>query len=464
MKKPHVIFASLCVAASACSQQAEKQEETTRPDLPNFVFIYADDLGYGDLGCYGADSIATPNLDSLASEGVRFTDFYSVSPVSSPSRAGLLTGRYPIRNGMTEVFFPNSLQGIDSSEITLAEVLKEQGYATGIIGKWHLGHLPEFLPGQHGFDYYFGLPYSNDMEWEPRHDPPLPLMRNQKIIDQPAYQPTLTQRYAAEAINFMARHRGEPFFLYVPHTFPHKPLHVSAEFKGSSPNLYGDVVQELDKSVGDIVQALRDLGLEEKTLVVFSSDNGPAKARKPRPPHIGEGSTGGLRGHKATTFEGGVRVPTIAYWKGKILPGQVVSQPAIMLDWFPTFAKLAGAEVPKDRPLDGEDISPLLFGNAHEAKQDTFYFYWHDEMFAIRIGDWKYKKPYHGSEKRRKIAPHGELLFNLKNDPAESENLIEQNPEMAQKLKAEMKRFHESLGEIPPARDKFVPFDDPRDH
>jgi len=419
-----------------------KQEKPVR--LPNIIFIYADDLGYGDPGCYGNKDIKTPNLDRMAAEGLRFTNFYSCSPVCSPSRAGLLTGRYQVRSGITEVLFPNSSGGIDSSEITIAELLKGKGYVTGIIGKWHLGHLSQYLPVRHGFDYWFGLPYSNDMEWQPRKDPPLPLMRNETIIDQPAYQNTLTQRYTSEAVNFISIHKDHPFFLYFPHTFPHVPLHVSAEFNKTSSSLYGDVVQELDKSVGDVLNILKIYGLEENTMVVFSSDNGPGYARNV-PDSIGHGNTGGLKGWKATTFEGGIREPAIVYWKGKIKPGTVISDPAIMLDWFPTFAGLAGCTLPSDRVIDGKDISGLLF-NKGKRSGNEFYFYFGKQFEAMREGKWKFKKAH---ENYSFLNAHGDLLYNLEEDPGETTNLIEIYPKVAEEMKMKMHKFINSLGTLP---------------
>jgi arylsulfatase A-like enzyme len=420
--------------------------EGERAVRPNIIFIYADDLGYGDLGSYGADSIATPHLDRLAAEGMRFTDFYSSSPVCSPSRTALLTGQYQVRHGITRVFFPNSTQGLDTSALTIAEVLRDAGYATGIIGKWHLGHLPQFLPRRHGFDYWFGLPYSNDMEWAPRKDPPLPLYRNEAVIDQPAYQPTLTQRYTAESINFIARHREGPFFLYLAHTFPHKPLHVSAEYAGSSDyGLYGDVVQELDASVGELLATLDAFGLADNTLVVFSSDNGPVG---PKP---GFGKTGGLRGHKTLTYEGGIRVPTLAYWPGTIAAGQVERTPGIMLDWFPTFARLAGAEIPDTLPLDGSDITPLLLGNELPEPR-AFFFYFNEDLRAIRHGDWKLKKAVLKNPYWQKLEPHGDQLFNLREDPYERHDLSERYPKRVAELKERMRRFVDELGPLPEAK------------
>lgn len=437
---------SIVATFGLVSTTAQAQPKHEKPDrVPNIVFIYADDLGYGDLGCYGSKEIKTPNLDRMASEGALFTNFYSCSPVCSPSRAGLLTGRYQIRSGITEVLFPNSSGGIDSSEVTIAELLKEKGYETGIIGKWHLGHLPQYLPMKHGFDFWFGLPYSNDMEWKPRKDPPLPLMRDEVIIDQPAYQNTLTQRYTAEAINFISKHKDHPFFLYFPHTFPHVPLHVSAEFKNTSSSLYGDVVQELDKSVGDVLNTLKFYGLDKNTIVVFSSDNGADF--KNVPDSIGHGSAGGLKGWKATTYEGGIKEPTIVYWKGKIKPGTVISDPAIMLDWFPTFANLAGCALPTDRVIDGKDISGLLFKNGIRAGSE-FYFYFGGQFEAMRNGKWKFKKA-HGDYRQKDLTAHGDLLYNLEEDPNETTNLIDQYPEVTKEMRLKMDRFVDNLGSLP---------------
>ena len=277
---------------------------------PNFIIIFADDLGYGDLGCYGHPTIHTPNLDRMAGQGMRFTQFYSAASVCTPSRAALLTGRLPIRSGMCSdsrrVLFPDSAEGLPQEEVTLAEALKAQGYATACIGKWHLGHHPEYLPTRHGFDTYFGIPYSNDMR-------PCPLMRNEEVLEEPAEQATLTARYTEEAIGFIKAHRDEPFFLYFPHTFPHVPLFASDRFKGTSKRgLYGDVVEELDWSVGQVLKALEECDLGDRTLVVFTSDNGPWLTQSER-----GGSAGLLREGKGSTWEGGMREPAIAWWPGR---------------------------------------------------------------------------------------------------------------------------------------------------
>jgi arylsulfatase A-like enzyme len=402
------------------------------PKGPNFIIIMADDLGYGDLGCYGHPSIRTPHLDRMAREGMRFTDFYSSAEVCTPSRAGLLTGRYPIRSGMCgdqpRVLTARAKGGLPREEITLAEALKERGYATACIGKWHLGSKPQHHPKHHGFDYYFGLPYSNDM---PLHTnlPPgstgslnprnelfdVPLRRNEDVIETTARQDTLTKRYTEEALRFMRENREHPFFIYLPHTFPHVPLFASAEFRGrSARGLYGDVVEELDWSVGQILEGLRREGLAENTLVVFTSDNGPWLTQK-----LAGGSAGLLRDGKGSTWEGGMRVPCIAWWPGRINSGQITSALACNLDFFPTCLKLAGAETPRDRVIDGIDLGAVLFGN-RGPQRDDFLYYRGAQLFAVRVGVMKahfQTKPAYGKEEAKKHDPP--LLFNLAEDPSE---------------------------------------------
>lgn len=423
---------------------------------PNIIFIYADDMGYADLGCYGAKDIATPNLDALAAGGIRFTDFYSASPVCSPSRAALLTGRYPIRQGVNGVFFPESYTGLDSAEVTLAETLKGAGYRTGMVGKWHLGHLESFRPTKHGFDSYFGIPYSNDME-------SVVYLRNNTVEDFKVDQRYITQRYTQEALKFIDQdQRDKPFFLYVAHNMPHIPIYASPEFVGKSGRgLYGDVIQELDWSVGQITKKLRDSGLEENTLVIFSSDNGPWLV-------MGEdaGSAGPLREGKQTTFEGGMRVPAIAYWKGKIPAGQTNTDLATMMDWFPTLTKLGGGRLPTDpdgrpRPLDGEDIWPVLTGRGKRQGQQLAYYY-NGKLEAFRLGDWKLKLPYAGNAgagSTKAVAAHPLLLINLRQDVGEQTNLAEQNPAKVDELKKAMAAFEQSLGKTPPGKVIRTPSD-----
>lgn len=416
---------------------------------PNIVFIYADDLGYGDLGCYGAP-VATPHLDALAKNGVRFTDFYSASPVCSPSRAALLTGRYPIRQGINGVFFPESYTGIDSSEITLAETLKAAGYRTGMIGKWHLGHLPEYRPLRHGFDSYFGIPYSNDMN-------SVVYLRDNEVAEWKVDQRYITQRYTQEALKFIDQTKGgrgdtRPFFLYLAHNMPHIPIYASPEFVGKSGRgLYADVIGELDWSVGEVVKKLRESGLEENTLVIFSSDNGPWLV-------MGDdaGSAGPLREGKQTTFEGGMRVPAIAYWKGKIPAGRIETGLATMMDWFPTLTKLGGGKLPTDRagvprPLDGEDLWPVLMGTGKRQGQQLAY-YFNGKLEAFRLGDWKLKRPhpgYGGTSGMKALAAQPLLLFNLRQDVGEQTNLAEQNPTKVAELQAALVTFERALGSVP---------------
>lgn len=342
---------------------------------PNFVIILADDLGYGDLGCYGHPTIRTPNLDQMAIEGQKYMNAYVCECVCTPSRAGLLTGRYAIRSGMCSskrrVLFPNSAGGLPQYEITIAKALKQKGYATACIGKWHLGHLPQFLPSKHGFDYFFGLPYPNDQNnisgkgldavFNPRIEYfNVPLMRDDKIIERPADQTKLTERYTDESIAFIKKNKDKPFFLYIPHTFPHMPLFASEKFRGKSQRgLYGDTVEELDWSVGQVLQTLRDEKLDKNTLVIFTSDNGPWVFRD-----LHGGSAGLLRDGKGSTFEGGFREPFIAWWPGKVPAGKTIHDMVSTLDLLPTILKLAGAKVPDDRDLDGYDIAPVLFGTA----------------------------------------------------------------------------------------------------
>ncbi len=365
--------------------------QTDRP--PNFVIIFTDDQGYGDVGVYGATSFRTPNLDRMAAEGVRFTDFYVAAPVCTPSRAALLTGSHPVRVGLGHrVLFPYSDTGLHSDEITIAEILKERGYATGIIGKWHLGHHRKFLPTSQGFDHYFGIPYSNDMgnhnyRREKMISPPLPILRNEARVEQHPDQAQLTRRYTREAVRFIRDHKDEPFFLYLPHSMPHRPLAASARFQGRSAlGLYGDVIEEIDWSVGEVLEALREAGIDEHTLVIFTTDNGATIQPWPRRGYR-SGSNGPLRGGKNTTWEGGMRVPCIMRWPGKIPAGRVQTELATAMDFLPTAANLAGAAMPTDRVLDGKDIWPLMSMQAGaETPHEAFSFYRDERLQAVRSG------------------------------------------------------------------------------
>ncbi len=427
---------------------------------PNIVIIYADDLGYGDLGCYGHPTIRTPNLDRMAAEGMRFTEFYSAAEVCTPSRAALLTGRYPIRSGMCHdrfrVLRNNASGGLPKDEITLAELLKTRGYATGMVGKWHLGHLPEHLPPHHGFDFYVGLPYSNDML--PAPDSPkgrerffaennaywqTPLIRGTNVIDAHPDQRTLTRRYTEEAVGFIKARKRSPFFLYLAHTFPHVPLFASERFRGrSAAGLYGDVLAELDWSVGQVLDTLREEGLAKKTLVVFSSDNGPWLVYD----HHG-GSAGPLREGKGSTWEGGMRVPGIVWWPGHVKPG-VQHEMATTMDLLPTCAKLAGAALP-DRPLDGVDLAPLLLGTG-KVERAAFFYYRGATLYAARLGPWKahfITRSAYGSDAPEPHQPP--WLYHLGEDPGEKWNRAPAQPEVLARIAAAVEGHRAGLQPAP---------------
>ncbi len=379
--------------------------EAGSKSLPNFIVILADDLGYGDLGCYGSTNIATPRLDRMAAEGARLTDFHVTASICSPSRASLLTGRYAQRAGMPFVLFPTEHKGLPPEEITLAELLKARGYATACIGKWHLGFLPPFQPMQQGFDEFFGLPYSNDSLKQPPDQPfnpvlapvDLPLLRGTNIMEAPATQETLTQRYTEEAIQFIRRNRGRPFLLYLPHTFPHRPLHASAQWRGRSrANLYGDTVECLDWSTGRLLDTLAALGLDDQTLVCFTSDNGTPPPAPRQGEQAGSGSVGPLRGWKFTSYEGGFRVPCIVRWPGMVPAGRVCTELATSMDLLPTLAKLADTKLPRDRIVDGQDIWPLLTQPRARSPHKLFCYYLDNQLQAIRSGSWKLFLPQQG--------------------------------------------------------------------
>jgi arylsulfatase A-like enzyme len=403
---------------------------------PNFIVLFADDLGYGDLASYGHPTIRTPRLDQMARAGIRLTSFYVAASTCTPSRAGLLTGRYPPRTGITRVLLPSDSLGLPQSEVTLAEALKAAGYRTAAIGKWHLGHLPEFLPTHHGFDTFFGIPYSNDMmpPWV-ETAPPVPLMRDTRIVEQPAKQSTLTRRYTEEAIRVMREAKGAPFFIYLAYAMPHLPLHASDELRGRSrAGLYGDVIEELDWSAGQILAALRDLGLDRNTLVIFTSDNGPWDPAPQRMLRGGVershvGSSGHLRESKGSTYEGGFRVPAIVRWPGVIPAAQTSAEMASTLDLFTTLIRLSGGEPPSDRAIDGVDILPLLTGKAASPVAD-FFFFDSDSIAAVRQGRWKLR-----------VAGGAPELFDLDVDPGERVNLAPQHPDTVARLRARIQSF-----------------------
>jgi arylsulfatase A-like enzyme len=459
----NLLLLALALACSSCAGVARAAQP------PNIVVILADDLGYGDLGCYGHPSIRTPNLDRMAAEGMRFTDFYSAGEVCTPSRAALLTGRYPVRSGMCHdqfrVLRRNAAGGLPAEEITLAKALKARGYATACIGKWHLGNYennPAHHPRQHGFDFYFGLPHSNDMNPTPaapkgapgRLDQQAewwaaPLYRNEQLVERPADQTTLTRRYTTEAVKFIGEHRRGPFFLYFAHTFPHVPLFASDSFRGASRRgLYGDVVEELDWSVGQVLEALRRAGLAKNTLVFFTSDNGPWL-----PQGEAGGSAGLLRDGKGSTWEGGMREPGIAWWPGRIQAGVVTRELACTMDLFTTSLKLAGASVPTDRIIDGVDMAPLLFGQG-PSQRERFFYYRGAQLYAVRQGLFKahyLTKSGYGPDKMEKHDPP--LLFNLAHDPSERFNLATNHPAVLADI---AKAVEEHRAKLVPAKSQLV--------
>jgi arylsulfatase A len=441
---------------------------TARPprSKPNFIIIFADDQGYQDVGCFGSPDIDTPSLDRMANEGVRFTDFYSAAPSCTPSRAALMTGCYPQRVSLPHVLGPKSKIGISTGEATIADVLKPQGYATACYGKWHLGDHPDFLPTRHGFDDYFGLPYSNDM-W-PKHPerpdkyPPLPLIEGKKVIEENPDQTQLTTWYTERSVKFIKENKDRPFFLYLPHSMPHVPLFVSDKFKGKSKRgLYGDVIMEIDWSVGQVLKTLKEEGIDENTFVFFSSDNGP---------WLSYGDHAGcalpLREGKGTTFDGGQREPCLVRWPGQIPAGSVCRETAVMFDILPTIARLAGAKLDRRRPIDGKDIWPLLSGQAGaRTPHEAFYFYRGTNLEAVRSGKWKLHLPHgyrslpgepgHGGQPVKYVQKKTGLeLYDLETDIAEKNNIAAEHPEVVKRLNALAKDFAKEIkaNRRPPGR------------
>ncbi len=440
---------------------------------PNVVLIFADDLGYGDVGCFDPDGpFQTPHLDRMAAEGARLTSFYVPTPYCAPSRGTILTGRYPFRHGVVRNPSPdggNSNFGLPSSEITVAELLRDKGYATAALGKWHLGHREKWLPRTQGFDQYFGILYSNDMF-------PVQLVRNEQVTEYPVVQATLTRRYTELALKFIRDSRDRPFFLYLPHAMPHKPLAVSDDFytPETRDDLYADVISELDASVGQVLQCIRDLGLDERTLVIFTSDNGPWYG----------GSTAGLRGMKGKTWEGGLRVPMIARMPGTIPAGVVNDSPAATVDVLPTVCEVVGADVPGDRVIDGKDLMPMLKSATAESPHEAIYAMQGVELATIRMGRWKLHvrnpgpsrfvnasqdelenwidprapdgvtllapyeqaKPTEHPGRISGDAPKPMMLFDLRSDPGEQHDVAADHPDVVKRLK---QRFDDMNAQVP---------------
>ena len=443
--------------------------EAQRP--PNIVLIFMDDLGYGDLGCYGAVDFRTPNIDRLAAEGMRFTNFLAAQPVCSASRAALLSGCYPNRIGISGALYPGAPHGIAKEENLLPELLKSKGYATGIFGKWHLGDTAGHLPLSHGFDEYLGIPYSNDM-WPVEYDgtrskpgsrflwyPPLPLIRGERVVDTVftlERQASLTGMLTDEAIGFIGRNRRKPFLAYIPFPMPHVPINATKDFRSRSrQGLYGDMIQEVDHHVGRILKCLKDQGLDDNTIVIFTSDNGPWS-------NFGNhaGSSGGLREGKGTTFEGGVRVPCIVRWKGIVPAGWVANQLASTIDILPTVAALTGSPLP-ERRIDGVDFSAVWKGDLDVHPRKTFlYYYRTNSLEAVRIDNWKLVLPhpsrsYEGQAPGRdgvpglapETVPMPKALYDLRRDPGERYDVQVQYPDVVKRFEALADEARRDLGD-----------------
>jgi arylsulfatase A-like enzyme len=449
----HIILmlaaALLAVFPALSSAQAPAAAPSTRP--PNIVIIFADDLGYGDLGVYGHPLIKTPRLDRLAAEGLKLTSFYASAPVCSASRYSLLTGRYAIRAGINGALMPESKGGLGSDEITVADILKSAGYRTGMVGKWHLGNKPGFFPTEHGFDSYFGLLYSNDMirPWV-QTDVPMRLYRGTQELPGEVDNATLTERYTEEALAFIRENKTRPFFLYLAHSMPHVPLGVPPRFAGKSANgRYGDVIEMIDWSTGQVLDALRDAGVERNTLVIFTSDNGPWMEMPPRmlvEPRIvrtDAGSAGPLRGSKGTSWEGGTRVPFLARWPGRIPAGAVSSDLARTLDILPTIAGIVGAPLPAGRAIDGQDIRAFLEGKAPSPDEWFFYYDAGGRLEGVRDRRWKLRLTF--PEKAEPAA----ALFDLSVDPFERWDVAADHPDIVSRLSERMRQFAGEIASSP---------------
>lgn len=466
------VLLGLSLPEKAAASSGKGMTDPTAP-RPNVIIIYCDDLGYGDLGCYGSRAIATPNVDRLAREGVRMTDYYACNGICAPSRAGLLTGRYPFRSGVVGNLYPKDepftrkaareyvggslrglgvldlregevVTGIPEKEWLLSEALKTAGYRTAMVGKWHLGDYsiePSFNPRRNGFDVYLGVPHSNDML-------PCPLFRNEEMLQENigTDQAKLTGLYTREAVRFIKEAKGSPFFLYFAHTFPHQPLYASAEFAGrSKAGKFGDAVEEIDWSVGRLVATLRETGADDNTLVFFTSDNGPWF----------EGSAGPYRGRKGQSYEGGFHVPMIARWPAGLPAGTECREPWMNIDLYPTILSLAGVPLPEDRIVDGRNVLDLIAGRESRSPHDALFFYHFDQLEGIRAGQWKYFRrlnryvwpipldaaPIPDKLGRSQLGNRWPLLYNLPIDPGENYNVIDTHPEVAEKLEKVLQQW-----------------------
>lgn len=425
MRKLHLIlFLSISFVMLNCSGTLT----TDQISKPNIIIIFCDDLGYGDLTSYGHPTIKTPNLDRMASEGMKFTNFYSGSPACTASRYALLTGRYPIRSGFGWVLSPRSPRGMHPEEVTLAEGMKKVNYSTAMFGKWHLGVTKtEYLPLQNGFDEFLGLPYSNDMippKWKD-----IPLIDGNDTLEHNPDQTKLTKMYTERAVDFIKRKQEDPFFLYIPYAMPHVPLMPGAEFNDSERGEYGDVVEEIDWSVGEIMKTLQAQGIAENTLVFFTSDNGPWIIKDEK-----GGSSGLLRDGKGSTWEGGMRVPGIAWWPGTIEAGAIQTQRASTLDLYHTAFSLTGQDVPKDRPVDGRDISDLLKNGSVQNDEPYFYYGLNNRLMAVRKGPWKLHVATYSQTGKDYFEGKLPLLFNLSFDPSEKYEVSDDNPDLVAEL------------------------------
>ncbi|HHW49088.1 MAG TPA: sulfatase [Clostridiaceae bacterium] len=411
---------------------------------PNIILINCDDLGYGDLGCYGSRCNNTPIIDAMAQAGIRFTDFYSAAPVCSPSRGALMTGCYPRRIGFDSfdgdwVLFPGHGIGLNPSEVTIAKLLKNAGYKTMLIGKWHCGDQPEFLPTRHGFDHYYGLPYSNDMGRQnnryaiERGFPPLPLMKDEEVIQQQPVQESLTERYVEQAVRFIRENSKRPFFLYFAHMYVHLPLYVPENFAKRSRNgAFGAAVECIDWSVGVILNELKRLGIEKDTLVVFTSDNGARGDNG--------SSNAPLKGGKGTTWEGGMRVPCIMYWPGRIPQNSICSSIVTAMDFYTTFASLAGIQIPDNHIIDGLDMRWAIgIPGCKKQEREAFFYYRMDKLEAVRAGKWKL----HVFREDKQVRE----LYNLEDDIGENNNIYDKHPEIVKKLEGYLEKCREDIGD-----------------